>query len=353
MIIKLCLTITPGMLAGMTRRDQLLALVVAVVWGLNFPASHLALEHFPPLLLVAVRFAVIAVPTVLFVPRPAVQLRWLLGYGVGFGVFQFAFLYLGMSAGMPTGLASLTLQASAPFTVVLAALLLGERLTTRQVAGVVLAALGLVGIAVHRAQVAALLPTVLVLLGGLGWAFGNLANRKAAADSPMRLMLWMSVIPPLPMLALSLVTEGPHRDWHAVSTLVDRSALPALAGLLYVVVIATLVGSGLWTVLLARNPSSSVAPFSMVVPVVGIAASWVLLHEHADATEIALGTVVVLGVLISTMAGRRLGAPRGRFEEGSTQQPTSHLAASPAFAAATPRGGHLTEEHPHGDQPPR
>ncbi|WP_316043656.1 EamA family transporter [Cellulosimicrobium cellulans] len=93
----------------MPTRDRLLALVVAVLWGLNFPAIHLSLEQFPPFFLVALRFALLAVPTLLLVPRPAAPVRWLIGYGVGFGVLQFAFLYLAMDTGMPTGLASLVL----------------------------------------------------------------------------------------------------------------------------------------------------------------------------------------------------------------------------------------------------
>ncbi|WIB36306.1 EamA family transporter [Curtobacterium sp. MCJR17_043] len=147
-------------------RDRILALVVAVAWGLNFPATAIALEHFPPFLLAAVRFTLLAVPTLLFVPRPQVPFRWILLVGSTLGVVQFAFLYLGMSAGMPSGLASLVIQAAAPFTVVLAGVLLRERLTTRQVVGVSIAVAALGVIAVHRAQTAALLPVVLVLLGG-------------------------------------------------------------------------------------------------------------------------------------------------------------------------------------------
>ena len=113
----------------MPPRDRLLAALVAVLWGANFLAIHVGLQHFPPLFLAALRFAVIALPTVLFVPRPQVRLRWLLGYGLGFGTLQFLFLFVAMDVGMPTGLASLVLQASAPFTVVLGAVLLRERLT--------------------------------------------------------------------------------------------------------------------------------------------------------------------------------------------------------------------------------
>ncbi|RJK97514.1 EamA family transporter [Vallicoccus soli] len=284
-------------------RDRLLALTVAVVWGLNFPAIHLSLEQFPPFFLVALRFALVAVPTLLLVPRPAVPVRWLVGYGLGFGVLQFLFLYLAMDTGMPTGLASLVLQSSAPFTVLLAGLLLRERLTARQVAGVALAVGGLGGIAVHRAGLdggATLVPVLLTLCAGLGWALGNLSNRQARAAEPFRLMLWMTVVPPVPMLAVSLALEGPAAVGASFGGLGERQGLLALAGLAFTVLVATLLGSGIWTALMARHPSSTVAPFSMLVPVVGIGASWLLLDDPTTLPEVALGGVVVAGVLLGS-----------------------------------------------------
>ena len=292
----------------MPARDRLLALLVAVLWGLNFPAIHLSLLQFPPFFLVALRFSLIAIPVVVLVPRPVVPWRWLLGYGIGFGVLQFAFLYLAMDVGMPTGLASLVLQSSAPFTVLLGAVLLRERLTARRLVGIGIAALGLAGIALHRADAggrAMLVPVLLTLLGGLGWAVGNLCNRKAAADSPWRLMLWMAVVPPVPMLALSLVVDGPTAIGRSIATLGRPAAIPALGGLLYTVLVATLAGSGIWTALMARHPSGTVAPFSMLVPVVGIAASWLVLHETPTLVDLALGVLVLGGVLVAGAGARR------------------------------------------------
>src|SRR5437764_12209704 len=123
----------------MPTRDRLLAVLVAVLWGLNFLAIHATLGQFPPVFAGALRFAVIAVPTILFVPWPKVKVRYLLGYGLGFGTAQFAFLYIAMANGMPTGLASLVLQASAPFTVLLGSVFLGERVTPGQLGGTGLA----------------------------------------------------------------------------------------------------------------------------------------------------------------------------------------------------------------------
>ena len=298
----------------MPARDRLLAVLVAVVWGLNFPAIHYSLEQFPPFFLVALRFALVAVPTVLLVPRPGVPWRWVLGYGAGFGVLQFLFLYAAMDAGMPTGLASLVLQSSAPFTVVLAGVLLGERLTGRQAAGVGLAVAGLAGIAVHRAGLdggATLLPVLLTLCGGLGWAFGNLCNRQARPARPFRLMLWMTVVPPLPMLAVSLAVEGPARVGASLTTLGTGQGLLALAGLLFTVVVATLGGSGLWTALMSRHPSGTVAPFSMLVPVVGMGSSWLLFGERTPVVELACGALVVAGVLFGSRPPRSYAPAAG------------------------------------------
>lgn len=291
----------------MTPRHIALAVLVAVLWGLNFIAIHASLEHFPPLFLVALRFAVLAVPTMLLVPRPDVPLKWLIGYGLGFGTLQFFGLYLGMAAGFPAGLASLVLQASAPFTVLLGAVLLGEHLTVRRALGVAVAVLGLAVVGVTRAQTTSWWPVALVLFGAFGWALGNLASRLAAPKNPLHLTLWMSVVPPLPMLALSLIVEGPETVRRSLVTSLTAAAVPAWVGLAYTVVLGTVAGSGIWVWLMARHPAGVVAPFSMLVPVVGIAAAWAVLGERPALLELVGGLLVVGGVLLATLRSRVSG----------------------------------------------
>lgn len=307
----------------MTTRDRLLAATVAFIWGCNFLAIHATLVHFPPLLAGALRFVVLAVPTILFVPWPNVRVRWLIGYGLGFGTLQFAFLYVGMDVGMPTGLASLVLQASGPFTLVLGAMFLRERVSARQIAGIVLAVAGMATIAVHRAQSAALLPVLLTLLGALCWAGGNLSSRQGldatrnphqGEVNPLHFTLWMSVVPPLPMFALSLLLEGPAAQWNALSSVGTSTGLLALGGMAYTVLISTVVGSGLWTTLMRRNPAGVVAPFSLLVPIVGMTMAFLLLDETPALVEILAGVVVVAGVLLGSLTRRPNRAqPKGRF----------------------------------------
>ncbi|MCR5980266.1 EamA family transporter [Gordonia jinghuaiqii] len=294
----------------MSTRDRCLALFVVVLWGLNFIAIRLGLDHFPPFFLAALRFAIMAVPVVLFVRFPKVRLKWFLLYVTGFGTVQFMMLFLAMELGMPTGLASLVLQTSAPFTVVLGVLFLRERMTFGQVVGLCIAVGGMALIAVDRARGsdlggAALVPIGLTILGGLSWAAGNIGGRLARPDDPLRMTLWMSVVATPPLYAASLIIEGPAAGFESLATLGTEPGLRALGGLLYLAIFGTLIGAGIWTALLSRNDASRVSPMSLLVPVVGISAAFAFLGEVPTTGEIVGAVIVVAGCAAGVMARPR------------------------------------------------
>lgn len=303
-------------------RHILLALAVVTFWGLNFLAIHYSLEHFPPLFLVGLRFLVLAIPALLFVPWPEVKVKHLIGYGLGFGTFQFFGLYLGMAAGFPAGLASLVLQASAPFTVLLGALLLHEKLTARRATGIAIAVAGLLAVGISRGSIGGWAPFLLVVFGALSWALGNLASRQAQTDRPLNLVMWMTVVPPIPMFSISLVLEGPQQIASALATSFSAAAAPAWAGLLYTVVFGTIVGSGIWVWPTRRHPAGVVAPFSMLVPIVGIVAAWLVLGEVPTWLELAGGVLVIGGVLwASTRARAGLLPKKGSLRPDGAEPP--------------------------------
>lgn len=282
-------------------RHILLAVSVAVMWGVNFLAIDASLKQFPPYFLVALRFALLAVPALLFVPRPRVRWRWIIAYGVGFGTLQFLFLYWGMAIGMPPGLASLVLQASAPFTLLLGGLLLRERVSRVQVVGILVAVAGLALVGWYRAETAAIVPFLLTLAGALGWALGNLANKQAHTTEPFRLAMWMCVVPPLPMLILSLLVEGPHEIVASFAGLGTATGAWAIAGLAYTVIIGTVAGSGVWSWLMSRHSAGVVAPFSLLVPVVGMTTAWWVLGDAPAVPEVMGGVLLVGGVLLGAL----------------------------------------------------
>lgn len=338
----------PATMDSMTNRDRLIGLTVVVLWGLNFIAIRLGLDHFPPFLLGALRFAVMAVPVMLFVKFPRVHKGWFLLYGVGFGVVQFAFLFLAMQTGMPTGLASLVLQSSAPFTVLLGVVFLREQMSATQVAGIAVAVGGMAIIGIDRINhgaAAAFLPVVLTLFAGLGWAFGNIGSRLAKPSDPIAMVLWMSVIPPLPMFAMSLLIDGAGADAHAVATLFTPSGLLALAGLAYIVLLGTIAGSGLWSYLLKKYPASRVAPLSLLVPVVGITAAWAIFGERPSALVLLGAATVIAGSGVAVLSQRRGDGiahasgdvPGGAADERHVHEAVDH-AAGPLEGDRNPRG---------------
>jgi len=292
----------------MTPKDLLLALLVIVVWGLNFVVIKVGLHGMPPMLMGALRFLLAAFPAILFVRRPQVPLRWMLAYGMTISLGQFAFLFYAMYVGMPAGLASLVLQSQAFFTLFFAALFLGERLRGSNLFGLLVAASGLVLIGLQGGQAMTLAGFALTIAAASMWALGNVVTRKLGKVNLVGLVVWGSLIPPLPFLALSLWLEGPELISQSLRTL----SLDSLLVLAYLAFGATILGYGLWSRLLSRYPASQVAPFSLLVPVVGISSAALLLGERLGSMQMAGAALVMVGLLINVWGGRLLDSWRQR-----------------------------------------
>jgi O-acetylserine/cysteine efflux transporter len=284
---------------GMSPRDLLLALVVVVAWGVNFVVIKVGLHGVPPMLLGALRFTLAAVPAVFFVKRPQMPWRWLFAYGATISLGQFAFLFSAMYVGMPAGLASLVLQAQAFFTLIFAALFLRERFGVPNVAGLLIAAGGLAVIGMQGGHAMTFAGFVLTLCAACSWALGNIVTKKVGKVDLVGLVVWGSLVPPLPFFALSYGFEGPQR---IVAALSNISAMSIFA-VVYLAFIATLIGYGLWSRLLSRYPASQVAPFSLLVPIVGLASASLFLDEQLSAAQIAGALLVMVGLAVNVFGG--------------------------------------------------
>ncbi|EGQ6834167.1 O-acetylserine/cysteine exporter [Shigella flexneri] len=264
----------------MSRKDGVLALLVVVVWGLNFVVIKVGLHNMPPLMLAGLRFMLVAFPAIFFVARPKVPLNLLLGYGLTISFAQFAFLFCAINFGMPAGLASLVLQAQAFFTIVLGAFTFGERLHGKQLAGIALAIFGVLVLIEDslNGQHVAMLGFMLTLAAAFSWACGNIFNKKIMSHSTrpavMSLVIWSALIPIIPF------------------------------SLMYLAFVATIVGYGIWGTLLGRYETWRVAPLSLLVPVVGLASAALLLDERLTGLQF-LGAVLIMTGLYINVFGLR------------------------------------------------
>jgi O-acetylserine/cysteine efflux transporter len=277
----------------MSRRHTALAVVIAAVWGVNFVVIHAGLQHFPPLLFSALRFTFVALPAVFFVGRPRVRWYWVVAIGGSLGVLSFGLLFVGIDQGMPAGLSSLVLQTQVIFTVAFAALTLGERPRRSQVIGATVALAGLAVIATERASSAPILPFLLVIAAAAAWGISNVCTRVAQPPDGLALMVWASLVAPLPLLGLSFAFDGAH----AIGAALRGIDVGGIAALAYIVGPSTLFGFAAWTGLLRRYPTAVVAPFTLLVPVFGIAAAALTLGERPSGVELAGAVVVIAGLL--------------------------------------------------------
>lgn len=295
----------------MSARDALLAVLVTVIWGVNFVVIDVGLDGMPPLVLVALRFVVVVLPLVFLVPRPNIPWRVLVFSAAFLSVGQFGLLYTGMAAGMPPGLASLVLQAQVIFTVLIAAGWLRERPTPLQLAGIGVGIAGLGVVAVGRSAATPLLGLLLCVAAALSWATGNVVTRRAGVASGLSMVVWASVFVPVPMLLLAMAVDGPAAVGHSLAHI----TLANVFATLFTAYLASLVGFGIWNSLLARYPAAVVTPFALLVPVFGMTAAFLLQGERPGTAEIAGGVVLLLGVAVTLRGGRRVRSAASRNAE--------------------------------------
>ncbi len=280
----------------MSPRDILAALSVAIVWGLTFIAIKIGVGETSPLMLAALRFLFAAVPMVFFLPPPKAPAWAVTLYGLMIGVGQFGVLFIAIHEGFPVGLASLVIMAQVFFTILLAWLLMGERPRRAEIVGAIVAFVGMAVIGSQRLAGASLGPFLLVILAAVFWALGNVLAKTVGKVDMLAFTVWSSLAAPLPLFFLSIAVEGAgglaalaHPGWKLV------------VSVLVITYAGTLFGYGLWARLLAQYSAATVAPFALIVPVVGMVAGSLLFGEILRPAELLGGVLVMAGLALNVV----------------------------------------------------
>jgi O-acetylserine/cysteine efflux transporter len=270
------------------------AVLVAAIWGFNFIAVKVGLSEMPPFLYSAARMALVTLPLIFFVKKPAISWSLIVSIGMSLGVVKFGLLVLGIHVGMPVGLASLVLQSQVFFTVALSVLFLGEKVQMNQWFGMFLAFIGitLIGMNLHEGS-STLAGFLLVLASAFSWGVCNILTKKAGNVDMFALVIWTSLIPPLPLYTLSYYIEGPQALPHMLA---HMTAL-GWTCLFFTACGASCVGYTLWGILLRTYETSMVAPFALLVPVFGISFSHIFLDEQFTTLTYSACGLVFLGLI--------------------------------------------------------
>jgi len=310
----------------MKPRDVALALLVVVLWGSNFTVIKVGLAEIPPLTLGVIRFALVAIPGVFLVRPPALPVGKVIAFGWTMFTLQFALLFTGMHLGATAGIASVVLQVQVFFTLMLAALFLGEKPTAWQIAGAVVAFGGIGYVAHHVGGDISAAGLSFIVAAAAAWGAGNVLARKLGNVRMVALVVWSSAAALPPLLLLALMLEDPI---HVIGT-ANRLSWMSYAAVAYIAYGSTLIPYSIWGRLLGRYRSGSVAPFTLLVPVVAMFVAALALHEPLQGWKFVAAALVVSGLCLNvfgqrlatwvqTIGARTIGRARRRKLNPSTR----------------------------------
>ncbi|PHI37138.1 permease [Pseudoalteromonas sp. GCY] len=276
-----------------------LALMVVIIWGLNFSVIKFGLAELPPILFSGLRFLVVAIPAVFFIPFPKTSVWNVLGVGLFLGVLKFSLLFIAMESNASAGIASLLLQAQVIFTILLSVLLLKETMNRFQVVGISIATFGFSLFFINSSGSTTILGAVLILFAALFWSFSNLIMKRLQDVNLLHFIVWVSLVPPLPLFTLSYFIET-----DAPLTLLLNTPTQSWLSIAYVGYISTLIAFAIWGWLLKNHKAAAVTPFALLIPIVGIVGSALLLNEQLMLMEAIGGGFILCGLTISVTGAR-------------------------------------------------
>ncbi len=278
----------------MQKKHLVLAILVTLVWGVNFPITKLGLRSIDPFVLTGIRFALAAIPLVFFIKRPAIKFGYVAAYGFIFGLGMWGVINYGIQVGVSPGIASLIIQLSVFFTMGWGALLFKERLRGAQLFGALLALVGLVGIISTQQGEHAILGVLLIVLSAVAWSVGNVIIKKSGVKEIFSFMVWASLFPPIPLFCIAWGMQG-AAPFESLQSSLD---LTAVLSIIFQVYLATHFAYWGWNSLLKLYPVSTVAPLSLLIPVFGICSSMLIIGEHISTPNLISIAIIITGLAV-------------------------------------------------------
>ena len=281
-----------------------LMVLVQLLWGVNFAVAKFGIDEFAPIFFVALRFTLVAVLLVFVVGLPKrSMLKQLIPLSVTMGVMHFTLIFLGM-ADLDAATSSIAVQLQTPFAAILAAIFLRETLGWRRILGMVIAFAGVMLIAGEPRFSSDPWPLLAVIAAALAWAIGNIQVKKLGDElDAVTLNGWIAILAAPQLLLSSWIIEGPQ--WQHM----PEVGWTGWASLLFQAVVIAIFTYWIWYNMMRRYPVNQVMPFTLLLPMIGVAAGAVLRGEAVTWQMIVGGLATVAGVAIIVIRRPAVVAP--------------------------------------------
>ncbi len=282
----------------MSIKDFSLAILITVIWGVNFSVIKIGLSSLDPFTLAGLRFLLCAFPLVFFIKKPDVSMKYVVAYGLIFGVGLWGMVSLGIHFGVSAGMASLVLQMSAFLTIIMGVLFLRDSIDRIKIMGFIIAIIGIGFIASVTDGSVTLLGLALVLLGALAMSVTTIIVKISGAKRIFSFIIWSSLFSPIPLFILAYFTQG-QNIFSDFAINIDGNAIFSI---LFQVYPTTLFAYWVWNSLIDKYQVSRVAPLSLLVPIFGLLGSFFIFNEQISTEKIIAGVLIMVGLTISTFS---------------------------------------------------
>lgn len=271
--------------------DIFAAILVPIIWGVNVAVVKICVAEFPPVFVTGFRFLIVALLLIWWVRPPWKQMRKIGFLSFAFGGLHFGGIFFALR-GVDASIVSILVLIGVPFSVLFARLFLQERFGRKKVFGIVIAFVGAFILLGEPGSTASPLHLGVVILAIIAWGLGNTLIKMIGPINIFALNSWMSLFASVQLLLFSLVVE--KGQLIALQTSSGR----AWGALAFIVVMATIVGYGLWYYLVGKYDVTQVVPYTLLVPIAGVLGGVILLGEDLTLHKILGGVITLLGVAI-------------------------------------------------------
>jgi O-acetylserine/cysteine efflux transporter len=294
----------------MPARDIGLVLLICLAWALNFLTSALAMREIPPFLFTALRFALLAMPLVFLLKRPAPG-QWprLVTVALCIGVLHFGLSFSALRLAGDLSSPAIVMQSYIPMTALLAWWVLGERFAWRTGVAIAVSFAGVLVLGFDPLVLDQPMSLLLMLVSAVFLAIGTVLMKGLRGLDVFSQQGWTAVFSVLPLLAISTVLEP-----GALAQLPQVSWV-AWAGALYAAFVSSLLGHGLYYVLVQRHPVAQVTPWLLLVPVLAIGLGIAFWGDRPGLRLLLGGAMVLGGVLLIALRALSKARPVARAEE--------------------------------------
>ncbi|MBL4832286.1 MAG: EamA family transporter [Aliivibrio sp.] len=278
----------------MSRKDFLISAFVMLIWGFNFVMIKLGASEVNPLLMTAARFTLAVVPLIFFIRKPDVAWRYLISYGVIFGVGVWGMASWSVTAGVTAGMSSVLLQTNVLFGILVGIVIYKETLNRLKIMGCGLALLGLVISIVTTNGNVTSFGLMLIMISAISWTSIGVIVKASKVKQAFAFNVWGMLFAPIPLVILAVSLYGTDVLNHAYEVWSWNTSLAVM----FQAYPTTLFGYWVWNRMLLKYPFSTVAPITLLVPIFGLFSGYIVYNETLSTPQLYSCGLFLIGTLM-------------------------------------------------------